>query len=262
MKCSIELCSSPRSSTSWLNYSDFNFGCPSDENRKNEPDKIKSKILAEEWNDGKTITITKNKTVKLIVSYSQKRSHKDEHSRKRGLQRLEKSLKSGKLSKGNINNKGYNKYLKMTGELHIEIDYQKFENDQVWDGLKGYVTNTSLKPKQVIENYSNLWQIEKAFRISKTDLRIRPIYHRLRHRIEGHICIAFAAYAVYKELERILAKEKSTITVKRAADLTHNIYQIKIILPESLNQKTILLNMNDEQSELYQIILKNFRVLH
>jgi transposase len=229
---------------------------------KNEPDKIKSKILEEQWHDGKTITIAKSKKVKLIVSYSQKRSHKDQHSRKRGLQRLEKSLKSGKLSKGNINNKGYNKYLKMIGELHIEIDYQKFENDKVWDGLKGYVTNTSLKPKQVIENYSNLWQIEKAFRISKTDLKIRPIYHRLRHRIEGHICIAFAAYAVYKELERVLAKEQSPITLKRAADLTHNIYQIKIILPESLNQKTILLNMNAEQSALYQIILKNFRVLH
>lgn len=60
----------------------------------------------------------------------------------------------------------------MEGKVSIEIDYAKFENDNVWDGLKGYVANTKLKDKEVIENYRNLWHIEKAFRMSKTDLRI------------------------------------------------------------------------------------------
>ncbi|MCW0485080.1 transposase, partial [Prolixibacteraceae bacterium A06] len=106
---------------------------------------------------------------------------KDEHNRIRGLQRLEKRVKTGKLTKSNINNKGYNKYLRMQGDVTIEIDYEKFNQDKVWDGLKGYATNTKLRDKQVIENYKNLWHIEKAFRMSKTDLRIRPIYHRLRH---------------------------------------------------------------------------------
>ena len=121
---------------------------------------------------------------------------------------MEKQIKAGKLTKSNINNKGYNKYLKLTGNISIEIDYDKFNKDKSWDGLKGYVTNSKLSDKQVIENYKNLWQIEKAFRMSKTDLRIRPIYHRLRDRIESHICISFTAYSVYKELERILYKEK------------------------------------------------------
>jgi transposase len=162
------------------------------------------------------------------------------------------------LSKANINNKGYNKYLKLIGELSVEIDYDKYQADKAWDGLKGYITNTKLKPKQIIENYNQLWQIEKAFRISKTDLRIRPIYHRLKNRIDGHILIAFSAYTVYKELERILKKEKSVISLKRAAELTHNIYQLNIVLPESKHQKSILLKMDDEQSELYRIILKYF----
>ena len=109
-------------------------------------------------------------------------------------------MRSGKLSKEHINNRGYNKYLKLSGEVNITIDYEKYEADSVWDGLKGYVTNTSLSRKKVIENYSQLWQIEKAFRISKTDLRIRPIYHRLKNRIEAHICICFTAYTIYKEL--------------------------------------------------------------
>ena len=96
------------------------------------------------------------------------------------LQRLEKQIKKGKFTKSNINNKGYNKYLKMKGDVLIEIDYEKFNSDKCWDGLKGYITNTKLNDKQVMENYKNLWHIEKAFRMSKTDLRIRPIYHRLK----------------------------------------------------------------------------------
>lgn len=106
--------------------------------------------------------------------------------------------------------------------------------------------------------YSQLWFIERAFRISKTDLKIRPIYHRLKHRIEAHVCISFAAYSIYKDLERVLKKENSYLSVKRAAEITHNMYQINITLPESRHLKSILLQMDQEQSDLYKIILKYF----
>ncbi len=225
---------------------------------KNEPEKIKKQILAKKLSDGKMINISKTKKTRLIVTYANNRAAKDEHNRKRGLQRLEKRIKSGKLTKSNINNKGYNKYLKMQGDVTIEIDYEKFWKDNAWDGLKGYVTNTELSDKLIVENYKNLWHIEKAFRMSKTDLRIRPIYHRLRHRIEAHICISFTAYSIYKELERLLHAEKSNISLRKAAELTHNMYQITYTLPDSKHTKSRLLKMNDEQAELYQIIEKNF----
>jgi transposase len=112
------------------------------------------------------------------------------------------------LAKSNINNRGYNKYLKMDGDIKIDIDKVKFEKDKIWDGIKGYVTNWRLKPEEIMENYKNLWHIEKAFRMSKTDLRIYPIYHRLRKRIEAHICLSFVACTIYKELERVLKMEK------------------------------------------------------
>jgi transposase len=225
---------------------------------KNESQRIKNIIFEEQWEEGHIISIKKVKNQRIIVSYSDKRAAKDRHNRKRGLARLEKNLKKGKLTKSNINNRGYNKYLKLIGDITVEIDYDKYNADQAWDGLKGYITNTKLRPKQIIDNYNNLWQIEKAFRISKTDLQIRPIYHRLKHRIEGHICIAFVAYAIYKELERTLKKENTYISIKRASDLTHNMYQLNIVLPESKHMKSVLLNMNDEQADLYQIILKYY----
>jgi transposase len=221
---------------------------------KNEPDKIKKQIFEYEFSNGQTICINKSESTRLIVAFSNKRASKDEHNRKRGLQRLEKQIKAGKLTKSNINNRGYNKYLKMEGEISIQIDYEKFNTDAIWDGLKGYITNTKLTNDEVIENYKNLWNIERAFRMSKTDLRIRPIYHRLKSRIEAHICISFTAYCIYKELERLLKEAKSNLSVKRSVELTHNMYQITYMLPQSKHTKSNLLKMDEEQAEIYNIV--------
>lgn len=224
---------------------------------KNESQVIKDQILANTLKNEEYLVLEKGKT-KIVVQYSDKRAKKDEHNRNRGLQRLEKQIKSGKLTKQNINNRGYNKYLQMKGELEVSIDKDKFENDKKWDGLKGYVTNCELTPKEITDNYKNLWHIEKAFRMSKTDLKIRPIYHRLKHRIEAHICLSFVAYSIYKELERVLTKEKFELSVETAKEITHNIYQIQITLPESRNRKNVLLKTDQDQTELLRIIEKYF----
>lgn len=181
---------------------------------KNEAEEIKAKIIALDIEENKPKEI-KHKNGRLIVSFSSKRAYSDKKNRGKGLKRLEKRVATGKLSKGHINNRGYNKYLVLSGEINVKIDYDKYDADKVWDGLKGYMTNTNLSRNDVIGNYGQLWQVEKAFRISKTDLRIRPIYHRLKERIEAHICICFTAYALYKELERLLKANKMKYLQKR-----------------------------------------------
>jgi len=81
--------------------------------------------------------------------------------------------------------------------------------DERLDGIKGFATNDfTLKAEDVIAHYQNQYAVEKAFRISKTDLRIRPIYHRLENRIKAHILISFVAYAVFMEFERRLEIKK------------------------------------------------------
>ena len=94
--------------------------------------------------------------------------------------------------------------------------------------------------------------------MSKTDLKIRPIYHRVRKRIEAHICISFVAYSIYKELERVLKEEKYRLSVEKASELTHNMYQMEISLPESRHTKNIILKMDDDQAELVRIVNKFF----
>lgn len=218
---------------------------------KNESWYIKDKILALNLKNGESAIIKKSNDLKLIISYSDKRAKKDKHNRDRGLRRLEKQIKSGKLTKSNINNRGYNKYLIMDGDIKISIDIAKYEADTKWDGLKGYMTNTSLSKDEIIENYGHLWKIEKAFRISKHDLKVRPIYHRLQRRIEAHITINFTAYKIYKELERQLKEKKSDLSPEKAIDIAKTIYQIE---SESDNQiiKHILL-LNEKQKGLAEL---------
>ena len=221
---------------------------------KNESKSIQSKILAHLLPDGAFMIIQKTGDLHLVISYSDKRAQKDLNNRKRGLKRLEKNLKKGKLTKNHINNRGYNKYLKLEGDIKIKIDYEKFDADSNWDGLKGYLTNTNLSAREIIENYNQLWQIEKAFRISKTDLKIRPIYHRNRNRIEAHICIAFVAYTIYKEVEKRLYAQNVPISPARVAELTRTMYSIKMKIPETNQWEYIPFKWTPEQKLIKKIL--------
>lgn len=220
---------------------------------KNESKIIQQKILSQQFKNGESIAIAKDTNTKIIISYSQVRAKKDAHNRKRGLDKLEKSIAKGKLTKKNINNRGYNKYLKLEGDVNISIDKQKYFDDAKWDGLKGYTTNTKLSTDDIINNYKHLWHIEKAFRISKTDLRIRPIYHRLKHRIEAHICISFCSYKIYKELERQLNIKKATISPEKAIDIAKTIYQITIQTHLSNTRHSRLFIDKEEQKLLVKL---------
>lgn len=191
---------------------------------------------------------------RLIVAYADARARKDGYNRERGLRRLRKRIGSGRLSKAHLNNRGYNRFLTLTGAVTVELDEAKVTQAARWDGLKGYLTNTKLSPEVVIENYGQLWRIERAFRISKTDLRIRPMYHYRRRRIEAHVLVAFVAYTLYKELERRLAEAGLVMSPKRAIELCQTMYQMTFTLPNDPHQRRTLLKMDPEQQALYDLL--------
>lgn len=220
---------------------------------KNMTQEVVKKILSLKLIDGQQQSISLHDHTKLIISYSLKRAKKDAYNRQRGLQKLEAALKKGKLSKKHINNRGYNKYLVLQGEVEITINYDKYKQDAQRDGLKGYITNTKFSAKQVIENYKQLWQIEKAFRISKTDLRIRPIFHRLAHRIQAHIAISFCAYKIYKELERQLNSLSTDKSPSKIIEILNSIFAIEVVLPNSQQITAIPIITHNEQSEILEL---------
>lgn len=219
---------------------------------KNESSTIKKKILDLSLHNGQSKTINRG-DLRLIITHSEDRAKKDRYNREKGIRKLEKQILRGLLTKASINNRGYNKFLKLDGQINITLDQQKVQQDSRWDGLKGYLTNAKLHKDQIIENYQHLWQIEKAFRIVKSDLKIRPIYHRLQRRIEAHICISFVAYKLYKELERLLHEKKATISPLKAIEIAENIIEVAIVLPQSNQTKKKTLLLTEEQKYLQSV---------
>lgn len=221
---------------------------------KNENSGVKQRILDLKLNDGEAKSIQTDDGLRIVISMAENRRKRDFCNREKGLKRLQTNVNTGKVKKSHINNRGYNKYLRIEGEASISIDTEAFECDSVWDGLKGYVTNSSLTDAEVIANYHNLWFIERAFRMNKTDLRIRPMFHRLRNRIEGHICICFCAYVLQLEMERLLKKANSTITIEKARELVKTMYALSYTKEGHAKPSKVMLRMDKEQEVLYRLV--------
>ncbi|AVL70709.1 hypothetical protein CEQ07_04270 [Oligella urethralis] len=130
---------------------------------KTESAKMKQEIQSVDWEDGLARSFIKDEGERLVVHYSSKRAHRDKDNRCKGLERLQQRLHSRQLTKAHLNNRGYNKYLKMRGEIQIYSDMEKYDNDAAWDGLKGYITNTQLSAEELLAHYGQLWRIEKDF---------------------------------------------------------------------------------------------------
>ncbi len=93
-------------------------------------------------------------------------------------------------------------------------------------GLKGYVTNidaTTMPAREVIGSYHELWHVEQSFRMSKTDLRARPIFHHTRDAIEAHLTIVFAALAIARDLQNATG-----LSINRIVQTLRPIQQISV----------------------------------
>ena len=131
-------------------------------------------------------------------------------------------------------------------------DCQMVEYDK-GGGLKGYLTNTDIPIQDVYAAYHNLWHVERAFRIAKSKIEIRPMFHFTRRRIEAHICICFVALKVYKELERMLKVSEIKMSVDKVLALAKTITTIQIKLPlnKEIYTQTMLMARHQKIAKLF-----------
>lgn len=129
----------------------------------------------------------------------------------------------------------------------VSIDEDKIAADTRWDGLKSYITNTDLAAGEVIDQYHELWVVERAFRITKGILEARPIFHFTERRIEAHICICFVAYKLYKELERLLRLLGIGLSVDKVLDIAKTISTVSIRLQDGTISTRTLLKTEEER---------------
>jgi transposase len=149
----------------------------------------------------------------LIVDFSSKRYRKDKREMDKQIEKAKKKITDSTK--------------KVTNVKYVSNEKTKcFVNQALIDkhtkllGLKGYVTDLTLPDTEIIAFYHNLFTVEHAFRIAKSDLETRPIYHRKEDSIRNHILICFMALSlsVYLELKNKASIESITEKLKQVTD--------------------------------------------
>lgn len=155
-----------------------------------------------ELSDNKIITTQLEGGQRIIYQYRDKRAALDMRNIEKQIIKAEQII-SGKIAASKA------KFLSVKmKEKHLNLTL--IDKARALAGIKGYVTNLTIPDEQVIAYYHQLWHVEKSFRMSKSDLKARPIFHHKRDSIEAHLTIVLAALAVVRTIEA-----RTGVSIKR-----------------------------------------------
>lgn len=176
------------------------------------------KNVSEEINKQENYIVeAETKYGRLLVDYSKKRASKDKSDREKQIRKAEYQILNGNPILKRI------RFLKEEIKTKYELNQQLIDKDIVLDGLKGYYTNTEEKDARLLINrYKDLWHVEKAFRIAKSDLLARPMFHHKKENVKAHILIVFVSLAIAKivEFETKLSIKKVVEEIWEIIDIT------------------------------------------
>lgn len=178
----------------------------------------------------------------LVCDFSSARYEKNRREMDNQIAKAEKILREGRTVRRT-------KFLKNKGKVTQMINAVLIEKTKLLLGIRGYYTNLIGETNEtIINHYHNLWHVEQAFRIAKSDLAMRPIYHFKKETIEAHILICFMALAVCKYME--LKTEKS---IKAIIRLLKKVTDIRLL--NSLTNKEIIIR-SEVSPETQQLLKK------
>ena len=157
---------------------------------------------------------------RIVVSHSPKRAGKDVRDRERVLRKLRVRLGRSANPKELLGNRGHHRFLRLEGKAKLVVDEERVCRQARWDGIHGVATNLpDMSGRDVLGHYAALWQVEQTFRITKHDLRVRPIFHWTERRIRAHLAIAFMTLLCVRHLSwrtRIQQRQASPEAIRRA----------------------------------------------
>jgi transposase len=136
---------------------------------------------------------------RYVICLNEDEARKDAAVREAIVAALREQLRRG--DKSLVGNKGYRRYLSVSGSPGFQIDEAKIAEDARYDGKWVLRTNTDLDSAEVALQYKQLWMVEQWFRSCKTLLQTRPIFHRCDETIRGHVFCSFLALVLRQELQ-------------------------------------------------------------
>jgi len=136
----------------------------------------------------------------LIVFYSSQRARKDEYDRQKDIERIKKYIHS--TTKSQLTSRLKKPYVTINKACKLEINIEKLNHEKQFDGLFGIQTNLpKINSKEILNTYRGLWQVEQTFRIAKSNLAIRPVFHYTPKRIQAHFLICYMSLALIRYVE-------------------------------------------------------------
>lgn len=158
------------------------------------------------------------RTRRIVYQYSFKRAKRDDRNINKMIEKAEKIASGARPMKKD-------RFVSLKGKQPA-VDWALVERARQLAGIKGYVTNipvSLMSGHAVVAAYHDLWTVEQSFRMSKSDLKARPIFHRKRDSIEAHLTIVFAALAISRVVQArsgaSIKKFRTTLAPLRSAVL-------------------------------------------
>ena len=151
----------------------------------------------------------------LVITWSAAKARRDAHKREHLLARLEKRFNPRGEIRGKdlIANRGTAKYVTPVGEEgRYRLRREALEEEAHYDGLHAVETNVPVATEEdalrVLSAYGQLWHIEDCFRVAKSELKIRPVFHWTKPRIEAHVALCFLALLMERALEKLIRTKR------------------------------------------------------
>lgn len=201
--------------------------------------------------DGKKYSLPE----KLIITYSEKRAKKDRADRERLIEKARALLKN-KAKIKQANKRGGKKYIKdISKDSDWILDTEAILDSEKFDGYYGIQTNEKeLDAEKVMDAYHNLWKIEESFRIMKSTLEVKPIFHWTEPRIKGHFVICFLAFLLERNLEFRLKKSEEKASPEKIREAINSLNFAKV----SLNDRRYFIKT--KSSDLAKKILRILKI--
>ena len=142
------------------------------------------------------------------------------------------------------------------GENAYALNDALVEKTKCLLGIKGYYTNipeTKFTNKEVVARYHDLWNVEASFRMAKSELVARPIFHHKEDAVRAHMVVCFVALAVGRYLERVTG-----LSMRGVRDILWGVTDAQIF--DTVTKETITLR--SEPNEGAQSILKKLGMSH
>jgi len=165
----------------------------------------------------------------LVCDFSTKRYKKQLNDLNNQIKKVEDCVSKKQSGKST-------KFVKRLSKEELELNKGLIEKHKLLLGIKGYCTDipkSELSNQDIIARYHNLWRIEQSFRMSKSDLQTRPIFHHKEEAIRSHVLICFTALIMEKYLELT-----TNLSLQRIRELIWNITETH--LQDAITKKVFI----------------------